>query len=49
MNTLIAVSIAPFGIGETLSEHVVEIVKVIETSGNTHTASRGLFEVHRQL
>ncbi|MCL2198059.1 MAG: MTH1187 family thiamine-binding protein [Defluviitaleaceae bacterium] len=33
MNTLIAVSIAPFGVGDKLSEYVAQVVKVIEASG----------------
>ena len=33
MNTLIAVSIAPVGVGEELSKHVAEVVKVIRESG----------------
>ena len=33
MNTLIAVSIAPVGVGEELSPHVAEVVKVIRESG----------------
>lgn len=33
MNTLIAVAIAPFGVGDELAEHVAEIVKVIRDSG----------------
>ena len=33
MNTLIAVSIAPVGIGEELSGEVAEVVKVIRESG----------------
>ena len=33
MNTLIAVAIAPVGIGEELSKHVAEVVKVIRDSG----------------
>ena len=33
MNTLIAVSIAPFGVGDELSQYVAEVVKVIEASG----------------
>jgi uncharacterized protein (TIGR00106 family) len=33
MNTLIAVSIAPFGVGDELSGYVAEVVKVIEASG----------------
>ena len=33
MNTLIAVSIAPVGVGEELSQHVAEVIKVIRESG----------------
>ena len=33
MNTLIAVSIAPVGVGAELSQHVAEVVKVIRESG----------------
>lgn len=33
MNTLIAVSIAPMGEGESVSKHVAEVIKVIEASG----------------
>lgn len=33
MNTLIAVAIAPFGIGDELAEEVAEVVKVIRASG----------------
>lgn len=33
MNTLVAVAIAPFGVGEELSEHVAEVVRVIRESG----------------
>ena len=33
MNTLIAVSIAPVGVGEELSAHVAEVVKVIRSCG----------------
>lgn len=33
MNTLVAVAIAPFGIGDELSSHVAEVVKVIRESG----------------
>ncbi|HCW03870.1 MAG TPA: hypothetical protein DGK91_04615 [Clostridium sp.] len=33
MNTLIAVAIAPFGIGDELSTEVAEVVKVIRQSG----------------
>ncbi len=33
MNTLIAVAIAPFGVGDELSEYVAEVVQVIRDSG----------------
>ncbi|HHU50420.1 MAG TPA: thiamine-binding protein [Firmicutes bacterium] len=33
MNTLVAVSIAPIGIGEELAAEVAEVVKVIRASG----------------
>ena len=33
MNTLIAVAIAPFGIGDELSSEVAKVVKVIRESG----------------
>ena len=33
MNTLVAVSIAPVSVGEELSAHVAEVVKVIRESG----------------
>ncbi len=33
MNTLVAVAIAPFGVGDELSENVAEVVKVIRESG----------------
>lgn len=33
MNTLIAVAIAPFGVGDELSKEVAEVVKVIRDSG----------------
>lgn len=33
MNTLVAVVIAPFGVGEELSAEVAEVVKVIRESG----------------
>ena len=33
MNTLAAVSIAPVGVGEELSAHVAQVVKVIRESG----------------
>lgn len=33
MNTLIAVAIAPFGVGNELAQEVAEVVKVIRESG----------------
>ena len=33
MNTLVAVAIAPFGVGDELSAEVAEVVKVIRASG----------------
>ena len=33
MNTLIAVAIAPFGVGDELSSEIAEVVKVIRESG----------------
>ncbi len=33
MNTLIAVAIAPFGVGDELKEYVAEVVRVIRASG----------------
>lgn len=33
MNTLIAVAIAPVGVGEELSKHVAQVVKIIRESG----------------
>ena len=33
MNTLVAVSIVPVGLGEEVSEYVPEVVKVIKNSG----------------
>lgn len=33
MNTLVAVAIAPFGVGDELSQEIAEVVKVIRDSG----------------
>ncbi|GEK31737.1 hypothetical protein KZO01_20460 [Kurthia zopfii] len=33
MNTLVAVAIAPFGVGDELAKEVAEVVKVIRESG----------------
>lgn len=40
MNTLVAVAIAPFGVGDELAKEVAEVVKVIRESGlPNHTTS----------
>ncbi|MCL2355733.1 MAG: MTH1187 family thiamine-binding protein [Defluviitaleaceae bacterium] len=36
MNTLVSLSIFPVGVGENLSAHVSEVVKIIEASGLPH-------------
>lgn len=33
MNTLVAIAIAPFGVGDELAEEVAEVVRVIRESG----------------
>ena len=45
MNTLIAVSIAPVGVGEELSKHVAEVVKVIRESGLPNKTSSMFTEI----
>ncbi len=45
MNTLIAVSIAPVGVGEELSKHVGEVVKVIRESGLPNKTSSMFTEI----
>lgn len=45
MNTLIAVAIAPFGIGDELSEYVAEVVKVIRESGLPNKTSSMFTEI----
>ena len=45
MNTLIAVSIAPVGVGEELSRHVAEVVKVIRESGLPNKTSSMFTEI----
>ncbi|MBR3497366.1 MAG: MTH1187 family thiamine-binding protein [Selenomonadaceae bacterium] len=45
MNTLIAVSIAPVGVGEELSRHVAEVVKVIRDSGLPNKTSSMFTEI----
>ena len=45
MNTLVAVSIAPVGVGEELSRHVAEVVKVIRESGLPNKTSSMFTEI----
>ena len=45
MNTLIAVAIAPFGVGDELSEYVAEVVKVIRESGLPNKTSSMFTEI----
>ena len=45
MNTLIAVSIAPVGVGDELSAHVAEVVKVIRESGLPNKTSSMFTEI----
>lgn len=33
MNTLVAVAIAPLGVGDELKEHVAEVIRIIRESG----------------
>lgn len=45
MNTLIAVSIAPVGIGEELAAEVSEVIKIIRKSGLTHRTTSMFTEI----
>ena len=45
MNTLVAVAIAPFGVGDELAEHVAEVVRVIRESGLPSKTSSMFTEV----
>ena len=45
MNTLIAVAIAPFGVGDELSYYVAEVVKVIRSSGLPNETSSMFTEI----
>lgn len=45
MNTLVAVAIAPFGVGDELAEHVAEVVRVIRESGLPSKASSMFTEI----
>ena len=45
MNTLVAVAIAPFGVGDELAEHVAEVVRVIRESGLPNRTSSMFTEI----
>ena len=45
MNTLVSVSIYPMGVGENLSAHVAEVIKVIEASGLPHRTTSMATEI----
>ncbi len=45
MNTLIAVSIAPMGVGEELSKEVAEVIRVIRKSGLPNRTSAMFTEI----
>lgn len=45
MNTLVAVAIAPFGVGDELAEHVAEVVRVIRESGPPSKTSSMFTEI----
>lgn len=45
MNTLVAVAIAPFGIGDELADEVSEVVRVIRASGLPHKTTSMFTEI----
>ncbi len=45
MNTLIAVAIAPFGVGDELAPEVAEVVKVIRSSGLSNRTTSMFTEI----
>lgn len=45
MNTLIAVSIVPLGVGDELSSHVADVVKAIRSSGLPNRTSSMYTEI----
>jgi len=45
MNTLIAISIAPVGVGDNLSQHVAEVIRVIRDSGLPHRTNAMFTEI----
>jgi len=45
MNVLVAVAIAPFGVGDGLSGYVSEVIKIIEKSGLSHRTTSMFTEI----
>lgn len=45
MNTLIAVAIAPFGMGDNLAPYVAQVVRVIRNSGLPHRTNSMFTEI----
>lgn len=45
MNTLVAVAIAPFGVGDELAPYVAEAVRVIRDSGLSHRTTSMFTEI----
>lgn len=45
MNTLVAVAIAPFGVGDELSNYVAQVVQVIRQSGLSHKTTAMFTEI----
>lgn len=45
MNTLVAVAIAPFGIGDHLSSEVAEVIRIIRESGLAYQTSSMFTEI----
>lgn len=45
MNTLIAVAIAPFGVGDELATEVAQVVKIIRESGLPHRTTSMFTEI----
>lgn len=45
MNTLVAVAIAPFGVGDELAPYVAEVVRIIRDSGLPHRTTSMFTEI----
>ena len=45
MNTLVAVAIVPFGVGDELAHDVAEVIEVIQNSGLKHKTSAMFTEI----